>query len=260
MSSVFISGAAQGIGAAIASLFYQQGYHVGIYDLNLEKAQYLASQLGPRALAGEIDVCDYKQWQHALEQFHHWAGELNILVNNAGILYSGHFEDIDIHKQQQCININVNGVMNGCHAALPWLKKAKFARVINLSSASAIYGQADLASYSASKFAVRGLTEALDIEWQKHHIRVLDVMPLFVQTDMIKDMDAGSIQHLGINLSAQDVAEQVLYLAQRKDHALTPTHHPLGAKTKILYQLSAISPQFLNRWTNLLLANRSKKF
>lgn len=259
MSSVFISGAAQGIGAAIAQLFYQHGYHVGIYDINLEKAQYLASQLGPRALAGSLDVCDYTQWQNALAAFQHWAGELNILINNAGVLYSGPFEEIDIHDQQRCIQINVTGVMNGCHAALPWLKQAKHARVINLSSASAIYGQADLASYSASKFAVRGLTEALDVEWQKYQIRVLDVMPLFVQTDMVKDMNAGSIQHLGVNLNAEDVAKQVLDLAQRKDYAWSTTHRPVGLKAKVLYQLSGPSPQFLNRWTNMLLAYRGKK-
>ncbi|WP_447503016.1 SDR family NAD(P)-dependent oxidoreductase, partial [Acinetobacter pittii] len=102
-------------------------------------------------------------------------------------------------------NINVNGVINGCHAALPYLKQASFARVINLSSASAIYGQADLISYSASKFAVRGITEGLDVEWKKYGIRVLDVMPLFVQTAMVNNMDAGTIQNMGIDLTPNDI-------------------------------------------------------
>ena len=101
-----------------------------------------------------------------IKRIYRLAGELNILVNNAGILYSGAFENIDIKSHQRTININVNGVINGCHAALPYLKQASFARVINLSSASAIYGQADLISYSASKFAVRGITEGLDVEWK----------------------------------------------------------------------------------------------
>ncbi|OBY72718.1 SDR family oxidoreductase [Acinetobacter gyllenbergii] len=254
--SVFISGAAQGIGAEIARLFHQKGFKVGIYDINEEQAQALAAELGVHAKAGYLDVSNYDQWQTALQEFQNWAGELNILINNAGILYSGAFENTPIQSHHRTIDINVKGVLNGCHTALVHLQQASFARVINLSSASAIYGQADLASYSASKFAVRGLTEALDVEWQKYNIRVLDVMPLFVQTSMVKDMDAGSIQHIGVDLTPADVAKQVLHLAQQKDHALLPTHTPVGIKTKLMYQLSSMSPQFLNRLTNLFLAKR----
>ncbi|OEC89014.1 SDR family oxidoreductase [Acinetobacter sp. YK3] len=255
-NSVFISGAAQGIGAEIARLFYQHGFKVGIYDINTEQAQHLAQQLGVNAKAGYLDVSDYQQWQTALQEFTLWAGQLNILVNNAGILYSGAFENTEIQSHHRIIDINIKGVLNGCHAALAHLQQARFARVINLSSASAIYGQADLACYSASKFAVRGLTEALDVEWQKYKIRVLDVMPLFVQTNMVKDMDAGSIQHMGVNLTASDVAQQVLQLAQQKDHTLLATHTPVGMKTKLMYQLSHLSPQFLNRITNILLSRK----
>ena len=100
---------------------------------------------------------------------------------------------------------------------MPYLKQASFARVINLSSASAIYGQADLASYATSKFAVRGLTEGLDIEWQKYGIRVFDVMPLFVSTAMVKDMQAESIKKMGVHLKAEDVAQDIFKLAQLKD-------------------------------------------
>ena len=258
MHSIFISGAAQGIGAAIATLFYQRGYKVGIYDINLPAAQTLAQNLGAWAKAGLLDVSDYGQWQQALSEFHAWAGEINVLVNNAGILYSGTFEQTDIAAHHRTIDINVKGMLNGCHAALPYLQQASFARVINLSSASAIYGQPDLVSYSASKFAVRGLTEALDIEWQKYGIRVLDVMPLFVQTAMVKDMDAGSIQNMGVHLSAEDVALQVYQQVQVKDTIFTPTHHPVGIKSKILFSLSKVSPQFVNRMSNIFLAKRNK--
>ena len=254
--SVFISGAAQGIGAEIARLFHNHGYKVGIYDINEVQANALAKELGENAKAGYLNVSHYRQWKMALQEFKNWAGELNILVNNAGILYSGAFENTPIQSHHNTIDINVKGVLNGCHAALNHLQKSSFARVINLSSASAIYGQADLASYSASKFAVRGLTEALDVEWQKYNIRVLDVMPLFVQTNMVKNMDAGSIQNIGVDLTPADVAKQVLHLAQQKNHALTPTHTPVGIKTKLMYQLSSISPQFLNRLTNIFLSKR----
>lgn len=254
--SVFISGAAQGIGAEIACIFHKNGYKVGIYDIDEEKAQHLAQQLGENAKAGYLDVSNYRQWQIALRAFRNWAGELNILVNNAGVLYSGAFENTPIQSHHRTIDINVKGVLNGCHAALAHLQKSSFARVINLSSASAIYGQADLASYSASKFAIRGLTEALDVEWQKYNIRVLDVMPLFVQTDMVKNMDANSIQTIGVDFTPTDVAKQILHLVQQKDHVLIPTHTPIGIKTKLMYQISSISPQFLNRLTNIFLSKR----
>lgn len=258
-NTILISGAAQGIGAEIARLFYQNNYYVGIYDINLTLAEQLAAELGDRAKAGYLDVSQYSQWIETLKDFTDWAGELNILINNAGILYSGAFEQTSIESHHRTIDINVKGTLNGCHAALPYLRKSTHARIINLSSASAIYGQADLASYAASKFAVRGLTEGLDVEWSKYGIRVLDVMPLFVQTNMVKDMNANSIQNIGVNLSPQDVAQQIYQLAQHKDHVLLPTHTLVGLKTKVLYQLSSISPQFLNRLTNLLISRPKHK-
>lgn len=111
--SVFISGAAQGIGAEIARLFYQQGFKVGIYDINQQQAQALAAELGIHAKAGYLDVSNYQQWQTALQEFTHWAGELNLLINNAGILYSGPFENTDIQSHHRIIDINLKGMLNG---------------------------------------------------------------------------------------------------------------------------------------------------
>ena len=96
MHSILISGAAQGIGAATAALFYQHGYKVGIYDVQVEQAEQLAQQLGEHAKAGFLDVAGYTSWETALAEFSAWAGEINILVNNAGILYAGPFEDTTI--------------------------------------------------------------------------------------------------------------------------------------------------------------------
>ncbi|QCO21258.1 SDR family oxidoreductase [Acinetobacter cumulans] len=256
MQSIFISGAAQGIGAATAQLFYQQGYKVGIYDINVVQAQQLAQQLGPHAKAGLLDVSNAQHWENALAEFSTWAGELNILVNNAGILYSGPFEETELSAHLKTVDINIKGVLTGCYLALPYLRQASFARVINLSSASAIYGQPDLVSYAASKFAVRGLTEGLDIEWQKYGIRVFDIMPLFVQTNMVKNMNAGSIHNMGVHLSATDVARQILHTVQLKDTPFTVTHHTVGLKAKVLMTLSNVSPQFVNRMSNLWISKK----
>ena len=81
-------------------------------------------------------------------------------------------------------------------------------------------------------------------------------MPLFVQTAMVKNMDAGTIQNMGVDLTPQDVAEQVLALAQARGSILTATHTLVGFKSKLLFTLSGMSPQFANRFTNLYLSKK----
>ena len=88
---------------------------------------------------------------------------------------------------------------------------------------------------------------------EKYGIRVLDVMPLFVQTAMVNNMDAGTIQNMGIDLTPNDIAQQVLV---EKRLILDAYPHSSGYKTKLLYQLSTLSPQFLNRLTNIYLSRK----
>jgi len=115
-------------------------------------------------LAGKLDVTDAKGWEKSLAIFFGRTNRLDALINNAGVLYSGPFENISIQQHKQIFDVNVQGVVNGCHSALQYLKQTPHSRVVNVSSASAIYGQPSLATYSASKFAIRGLTEGLDNE------------------------------------------------------------------------------------------------
>src|SRR5690606_41078343 len=119
-------------------------------------------------------------------------GGLHVRVKNAGILRTGAFSSLDLVDQQVIVVVSVTGVLNGCHTAHPYLRAARGAQVVNLASASAIYGQPELATYSASKFAVRGLTEALDLEWAADRIRVTALWPLFVRTAMVDGMDTGA--------------------------------------------------------------------
>lgn len=249
--TIFITGAGAGIGAATARLFAEAGWQVGLFDRDFAAVTQLACEIGhDRAMAGSLDVGNPKQWHSALEGFVQWAGTLDVLLNNAGILYSGAFERTSLEDHSRTIQVNVNGVLNGCHSGFEHLKaNTHGARVINLSSTSAIYGQTNLASYSASKFAVRGLTEALDNEWKPHNIRVMDIMPMFVQTAMVTNMDAGSIEKMGVHLSAEDVAK-VIYKAATANRWLAPTHWPVGLTSKTLYHLSGITPDPLNKLIN----------
>lgn len=251
--AVFITGASAGIGAATAQLFLQKGWRVGIYDLDVSGLQPLAIQYPQQVLSGWLDVSQPEAWQEALASFFAWSGQLDVLVNNAGILFSGSFEQTPLAQHHQTLAVNVQGVINGCHTAFAYLKQTQGARVINLSSASAIYGQADLASYSASKFAVRGLTEALNVEWHVHGIRVMDIMPLFVQTNMVIGMNTGSIKRMGVKLTAQDVA-QIVYQAATASALKSQVHWPVGLPAKMMYTVSRLSPQWLNTLLNQKLA------
>src|SRR6185312_13848346 len=167
--TVFITGAAAGIGRATALTFARNGYTVGGYDIDELGLKSLAGEIeahGSQAVTGHLDVTDPDEMAQRVGEFANAAGDrLDVLMNNAGILRSGRFEDIDIAAQLKDIDINTKGVVNGLHAAFPYLRTTPNSVVVNLASASAIYGQAELATYSATKFFVRGITEALDIEW-----------------------------------------------------------------------------------------------
>ncbi len=252
--AVFITGAAAGIGRAVAERFAAQGWFVGLFDVDLPAVQALAAMLASRhgagcAIAGRLDVAVPEDWQAALDAFRAPAGQrLDLLFNNAGVALVDPFEEIALARHHRLIDINLKGVLNGCHAAFADLRRTEGARVVNMCSASALYGQPTLASYSATKAAVRSLTEALDIEWARHGIRVVDVLPLFVNTVMVTQEvhKMKTAQTLGVRLSADDVAATVWRLSQKKPASL-PTHSMVGWQTKVFALLGKLTPDAINR-------------
>lgn len=247
--AIFITGAAAGIGRAVAERFARAGWFVGLYDLDEAAVQALRQTLGAdRCHAGRLDVASADDWPVVLADFWRAAGRLDVLFNNAGVAVTALLEDTPLSRHHRLIDINLKGVLNGCHAALPYLKRRPGARVINMCSASALYGQPMLSTYSASKAAVRSLTEALDIEWQRHGIRVVDVLPLFVNTAMVADevSKMKTVQALGVRLSADDVARTVWRLANGAPRWL-PVHSPVGWQTRLFCLLAKLSPDAVNR-------------
>lgn len=244
--TVFVTGAAAGIGAACADAFHKAGWFVGLYDTNLDGCRALADKFGERCIAGRLDVTDPADWQAALEQFWNASGQrLDVLLNNAGILAAGNFEQIDLARQHAIVDVNIKGVMNGCHAAFEYLQQTSGARVINMASASALYGQPELATYAASKFAVRGLTEGLNLEWAAHGIHVCDIWPLFTQTAMMETAEAAaSAQNLPKRLSPDEVAGVVLQAATSNSRKV---HWLVGSQAKLLALVMKLSPAWLVR-------------
>ncbi|HME49133.1 SDR family oxidoreductase [Mycobacterium sp.] len=256
--SVFVTGAARGIGLAVVRRFACAGYTVGAVDVDevsLAALKAEAVQKNWSVWTSPMDVTDYDAWQSTLRAFvEAGGGRLDILVNNAGVLAAGQFADIPAARHKRIVDIDVTGVIYGCHAAFPYLRDTARARVLNMCSASAIYGQPELASYSASKFAVRGLTEALELEWRPHDIAVMALWPLFVDTGMIAGVDTGTTRSLGVHLTPDEVAGAAWDALHRRSP--TPkVHFPVGSQTKTVYYLSQLSPAWLSRLINKRMAH-----
>ena len=138
--AVFITGAAAGIGYATALTFAKKGYTVGGYDIDEVGLKSLADdieRLGGTAIVGHLDVTDSDEMAQRVSEFAEAAGRLDVMINNAGILLAGRFEEIDVARHLREIDINTKGVVNGLHAAFPYLRDTADSVVVNLSSASA---------------------------------------------------------------------------------------------------------------------------
>ncbi|EOM74747.1 SDR family oxidoreductase [Rhodococcus rhodnii] len=254
--AVFVTGAGSGIGRATALAFARRGWGVGGYDVDADALERLGAEitaLGAQTLTGVLDVRDPDGFAAAIAAFTDRFGRLDVLVNNAGILEGGAFEDVPLAASLREVDVNVGGVVVGTHAAFDALRRTPGATVVNLCSASAIYGQPELATYSATKFAVRGLTEALDLEWRRHDIRVIALWPLFVDTAMTTSLDTGTTRSLGVRLTVDDVADTLVRatvapsLLARLTHQV---HFAVGRQARLMLASSRFGPAWAVRLVN----------
>jgi NADP-dependent 3-hydroxy acid dehydrogenase YdfG len=201
--AIFITGAGSGIGQATARYFASQGWFIGLADVNSQGLDETASSLPSGKFSKHImDVRDRDQWAVALRDFHSASGgAFDVLFNNAGIGTGGQFADLPADEADRLIAINFGGVVNGVLVALPYLRQSK-GTILNTGSASGIYGVAGLALYSATKFAVRGLTEALDVEFSKYGVKVRSLMPGFINTPLLDQVTGDSNETALERLSA----------------------------------------------------------
>jgi NAD(P)-dependent dehydrogenase (short-subunit alcohol dehydrogenase family) len=222
--SVFLSGGAGGIGLATARRFVREGWRVGVGDLP-DRAAAL-DEPGIEAFAH--DVRDAAAWESVLDRFcAEDGGALDVLVNNAGLLDWGWFEQGDAAAYTRTIDVNVTGVVLGAMAAADRLAKRRGC-MVNIGSAASFSATPRLAVYSATKFAVRGLSEALSLEWARTGVRVACIDPMVIDTPMLDSTDAGcgsfrSALGAMALLSADEVAAAVLRAVEGDD-----LHYPVG--------------------------------
>lgn len=239
MKTIFVTGAASGIGKATAILFARRGFRVGCYDVDVEGAKRVANEIGANASSGKIDVTSEVSWRAAIGELLADGKSLDVLFNCAGILRMGRFEDVGPAECRKQLEVNVMGVVLGIQTCIPHLEKTRGV-IVNMSSASAVYGQPELAVYSATKFAVRALTEALDIELRDRGIRVADVMPGYVDTPMVHSQThrPKTLDRFGVKLSADDVANIVWKAAHGRK-----LHYVPQANVAALSRLGGLWPE-----------------
>ncbi len=229
---IFITGAASGIGKETALFFAKKGWFVGLYDVNENALESLAKTIGTQNCGyKEMDVTNTASVNEAIEHFSKFSeGKMDLLFNCAGVLHMGFFDEIDPDLQKKIVEVNFLGVVQCIYAALPLLKRTKQSRIVNMNSSSSVYGTPELATYSATKFALKGLTEALNIEFERFGVHVCDIMVPYVNTPLLdRSRKANSIDRLGIKIEPSQVANLV-WKASRK----RKTHWSFGLKPLLL--------------------------
>jgi 3alpha(or 20beta)-hydroxysteroid dehydrogenase len=210
-----VTGAARGIGAAIAEAMVEEGARVVIADVLDAEGAVLAARLGPAAAYMRLDVTRPPEWQIAVAAAVARFGGLDVLVNNAGVSTYGLIESYSDADWEKTIAVNLTGVFNGIKAAIPALRRAGGGSIVNISSAAGMAGYTGLPGYVASKWGVRGLTRAAALELARDRIRVNSVHPGFIQTPLAEAGPAPStsLVPLGRIGTAAEVAQLVVYLA-----------------------------------------------
>lgn len=214
--NALITGAGKGIGKAIALALAKEGVNVILLARTqgeIDNVATKARSLRVKALALTADVADINSVNTAVEKALAEFGSIDILINNAGIAAFGNFLELEPSEWERIIQVNLMGTYYVTRAILPNMIERKTGDIINISSTAGLNGNALTSAYSASKFAVLGLTDSLMQEVRKHNIRVTALTPSTVATDLAKELKLtdGNPEKV---MQSEDVAE--LIIAQLK--------------------------------------------
>ena len=212
-----VTGAGQGIGAAIARKLSANGATVVCTDIDIEKAEAISRECGSNATAAEVNVASADACQSLVHQIAERAGEVHILVNNAGINRDAMVHKMSNQQWNDVLAVDLTGVFYMVRAAAQVMRNARYGRIVNISSASWL-GNIGQANYSAAKAGVIGLTRTASKELARHNITVNAVCPGFIDTDMTRAIPEAirraQVERipLGRPGSPADVANMVAFL------------------------------------------------
>ena len=261
--AIFITGGGSGIGQAIAQRYAREGWFVGLGDIAMSGMTETASLL-PQGMSSvhRLDVREPGQWREELANFiEQSGGRLDVLANNAGVGHGGEITELSEEQIDQLVDVNLKGVIHGARAAHPWLlATGPGSCLINTASASALYGIGGMSIYSATKFAVRALTEALDTEWQDDGIKVASLIPGFIDTPLLQQP---ANQHSNVAKRETVIAagmpfvplEQVAEAAWQA-HRDRKIHHLIGKTARQMALAARFAPGYLRSRSRKLMKVR----
>jgi 3-oxoacyl-[acyl-carrier protein] reductase len=217
----FVTGGATGIGLAVAETLSARGASVAIFARNQERAARVAESLrgGGEAASFEADIAQTASVEAAFEAALARFGGVSILVNNAGLTRDGVFLRMSDEQWQQVIDTNLGGAFRCCRAVARTMMKARFGRIVNISSVVGLMGNAGQANYAASKAGLLGLTKSLARELASRNVTVNAICPGFIETDMTAALPEAARADLMARIplgrlgTPNEVAEVVAFLA-----------------------------------------------
>jgi len=218
--SVFLlTGAASGIGAAFARLAVEEGHQVMLADIDLRGAKAMAAPLGDRASAVALDIRSPQAWEQALDATVQRFGPIDVLVNNAAIVHTGNARDVPLDLHQRTIDTNFMGPLTGMLAGLRRFNAQGYGHLVTVCSMTAFLPFPGIASYGASKHALRAFHHALALEERRGPVDFTIVHPTSTQTPMLeqeKNDDATALAFASEPVTPEFVAETIMRAIKRK--------------------------------------------
>jgi 3-oxoacyl-[acyl-carrier protein] reductase len=208
-----ITGGSRGLGKATAIAFAKEGFDIAITGRNEKILKETVSELetfGIRAIYSAFDVSNYQDVKSGIKSIVNTLGSVDILVNNAGIAAFGSFNEMDVTQWSKIIQTNLMGMYYVTKEVLPYLISQNEGDIINISSTAGLNGNANTSAYSASKFAVIGMSESLMKEVRKHNIRVCTLTPSTIATDMSINLGIANRESHDSVLQPEDFAELIM--------------------------------------------------
>ncbi|MEO9891882.1 3-ketoacyl-ACP reductase [Aurantibacter sp.] len=208
-----ITGGGRGLGKATALAFAKEGIAVAITGRNEKVLKETVSELqafGVLAIYAVFDVGNYEEVQKSIKTIVETFGSIDILVNNAGIAAVGSFNEMEVSQWTEIIQTNVMGMYYVTKEVLPYLLRQNSGDIINVSSTAGLTGNANVSAYSASKFAVIGMSESLMKEVRKNNIRVNTLTPSTIESDMTIDLGFAKKDSQDSVLQPEDFAELIV--------------------------------------------------
>lgn len=219
-----ITGGARGMGAAHAERFLAEGAKLVITDILEEQGEAVARELGGDIKFMKQDVTKAAEWERVVAEAESTFGPVSVLVNNAGIAVIKSIDTMTEAQYRRVIDVNQVSVFLGMKYVLSSMRKAGSGSIVNISSISGLKGNEDSVAYSASKFAVRGMTQSAAVEFGKEGIRVNTVLPGIIETPMVRKSRVSKLARaipLQRTAQADEVSDLIVYLASDESSYVT---------------------------------------